>query len=307
MRLALAIITLITSSAAFLWLGIGGGSEWLNWPFYATFALQIVLVGFGAAALEYVEPFANSWKPFENLARKDLARKQAQQMPQRRESVSPRPQVSGARDTATALRAMRLAKAYIDEFLTAGPPRPSDVSDRQARLSTLALASRQIAKAEAADPDAVLEAKTEGGNEYRLTLNNLKVQVLLQEAGTHQAHDLRKALPAAEKAVQLDPNDDTAYYILGSIHFENRNRSAAIQAFSRAVELKPDDMEYAKLLDRAEAMSSVEVAGYKAARVGEKAITVGSIVWTVLKVLFFPVVIVIQAVRFMQKHLSGYR
>jgi hypothetical protein len=211
------------------------------------------------------------------------------------------------RDTGRALQAMRLAFAYLDELRAAGPPDPENASDRKSRLNTLSLATKQLDYAERLDPDAVLEGDGERGARYRLSLNQLKVLALTAEAITQRHYDIRRALPPLITATRLDPHDDMAFYLLGSIHLSNKNRAAAITALTRAVELNPNEIDYRKELDRAQNMSAIEVAGYKASRAGEHALTGGYIIWIILKILFFPVVICIEAFRFAARHSSSYR
>lgn len=56
------------------------------------------------------------------------------------------------RDTPGALNAMRLAVAYIEELENAGTPDPENKADRQSRLNTLSLATKQLNAAERLDP-----------------------------------------------------------------------------------------------------------------------------------------------------------
>lgn len=166
-----------------------------------------------------------------------------------------------ARDTPVALRALRLAHAYFEE--ATGDDLSSPEGQKVSR-TTLSLASRQLEKAFHADPNAKLEL--DGGRVF--TQQNLRARVLRQEARTWISDNLGRACTLAEHACQTDPTDPTSFYILGCLHFDNRNRAKAIAAATRAYELDPDDIETCKLLDRAQNMGDAEILTYKVTRAG---------------------------------------
>ena len=173
------------------------------------------------------------------------------------------------RDTPTALRALRLAHAYFDE---ACRDDLSIVDGQRAARTTLSLASRQLEIAFRADPNARLELD----GDRRLAQEQLRARVLCQEALTWRFDKLGRACTLAERACEADPTDPASFQLLGSFHFDNRNRAKAIAALTRAYELDPDNIETCKLLDRAQNMGDAEIVTYKATRAGVEHLQYGS-------------------------------
>ena len=116
--------------------------------------------------------------------------------------------------------------------------------------------------------EVVDNAKLELANGATVPQAYLRARVLLQEAHTWSMDKLGKACSLAQGATEADPTSADAFFALGSFHFENRNRAAAITALTRATELEPDDIEICKLLDRAQNMGDLEIATYKVTRTG---------------------------------------
>ena len=183
------------------------------------------------------------------------------------------PVVIAPRDTPGALSAMELALAYISEVKELGMPDYEDKADIKQRLNTLSLAAKQLTRAESCDPDAVLEAEESDGATIKWRLYELKSVALRLEGMTHA--EPRKARAALEAATEADPENDVAFYFLGLFHAGERNRAAAIDAFRRAVELNPGNVEFRMELDRAENLSGAEIAGFKMTRAGVKTYNAG--------------------------------
>lgn len=150
---------------------------------------------------------------------------------------------------------------------------------------TLSLATKQLDRAERLDPDAVLELDIEGSI-LRLTIPELKAQALLQEGIAHQAYDTKRALPPLRRATKLDPDNPAAHFVLGLLHAANMNKSAAIAAFERAVELDPTNLSYRKELDRAQNLGLAEVAAYKVTRAGERTFDAAIFSWNIFALIW---------------------
>lgn len=171
-------------------------------------------------------------------------------------------------DTPAALRALKLAGSYLKETADHSF---SDPDEARTARTTLSLASRQLDIAHAADPHAKLEL--EDGT--LIPQARLRARVLTQEALTWGSENLKRAATIAERAAAADPTFADAFSTLGLFHFHNRNRSAAADALTRALELDPENIETQKLLDRTENMGLAEIATYKATKTGVKAINTG--------------------------------
>lgn len=164
-------------------------------------------------------------------------------------------------DTPAAFPALRLAQSYLEE--TDGG-NFSDPDSARTLRTTLALASRQLDTAFRADP----HAKLESDDGQTISQAHLRSRVLCQEALTWEMENLTKATAIAERATVADPDSASAFHVLGILHYENRNRSAAIAALTKASELAPGNIEIFKILDRAQNMGAGEVATFKATRAG---------------------------------------
>lgn len=179
------------------------------------------------------------------------------------------------RDTPSAIAALELAHAYIEEVREADAPDLEDQDMRKHHLNTLALAAKQLDAAQTLDPDASLEGQNEKEIPYRFSINELKAEALLCEGLTHQTYDTKRAIPALRKATTLNPNSARAFYVLGLTHAANMNKAEAVAAFERAVALDPKNLAYRKELNRAGSLSPGEIAAYKATRAGEKIFDAG--------------------------------
>ena len=185
------------------------------------------------------------------------------------EAVAPKP-APEIRDTPAAMAALELAQSYIEEVREADTPGFEDEDVRKAHLNTLSLAAKQLDAASRLDPDAVLEGENQEGVPYRFTINELKAQALFIEGVTHHAYDTRRAVPALQMAIALDPRHAPALYALGLTQAANMNKAEAVMAFERAVALDPQNLTYRKELDRAQNMTGGQILSYKATRAGER-------------------------------------
>jgi hypothetical protein len=217
------------------------------------------------------------------------------------------------RDTVGAMAAMELAYAFIEEVRAAETPGLEDKEARKQLLNTLSLASRQLDAAEKLDPDAILEGQDEGDTPLRFTINELKSEALLLEGLTHQVYDLKRAIPALVGATKADSNNARAFFILGLTHAANMNKTNAVAAFQRAVELDPKNIKYRKELSRTESLSAAEIAGYKATRAGERiydagiaTANAGIMAWNVFAVIWnivtFPLRMLFAIFRMLRLH-----
>ena len=87
--------------------------------------------------------------------------------------------------------------------------------------------------------------------------------------------NLSKATAIAERATIADPAFAGAFHVFGVLHYENRNKDAAVAALTKACELDPDNIEIFKILDRAQSMGAAEIATFKATRAGIRAANAG--------------------------------
>ena len=121
-------------------------------------------------------------------------------------------------------------------------------------------------------------------------------------------YDIKRAIPALTAATTFDPNSARAFFVLGLVHGENRNKKAALAAFERAVALDPKNIKYRKELNRVENLSAAEIAGYRATRAGEKvfdaAITSWNVFAVVWNIVMFPLRVVVGVFRFFR--LAGF-
>lgn len=168
-------------------------------------------------------------------------------------------------DTPAAQRALRLAYAYL---LDASSSTLSDEDATRADRTTLSLAGKQLDIAHRADPNARLEVDDDDGTGSSVTQARLRARVLALEALSWSLQNLSRACAIAERATTADPTCSESWRVLGLLHYENRNKQAAVAALTRASELDPDNIDIMKLLDRAQNMGLVEVVGFKATRVG---------------------------------------
>lgn len=161
-------------------------------------------------------------------------------------------------DTPAALRALKLAAAYLEEI-----DKDLDYADEQQAKSartTLALAAKQLDLAHAADPNAALEA-----GDVRITQQEIRAATLVIEAKTWFPHKSYKAISIIDAAKALDPNSFDVWFWSGFFNFEQRNRDAAVRDLERALDLEPDNLPALKLHDRAKNLGAAEVALFKVA------------------------------------------
>lgn len=158
------------------------------------------------------------------------------------------------RDTEKAVEAMQLAQAYLDEVDLEGLPKTA-----QANLNTISLATKQILVAERADPDATLTLELEGGS-IEKGINNLKAHALLYEGICLSIEIPKRAIGVFEKAIAIEPDNPQIHFWLGTTHADLFNKSRAVQALEKAVELDPTNINYRKALDRAKNISEAQIA-----------------------------------------------
>ena len=79
-----------------------------------------------------------------------------------------------------------------------------------------------------------------------------------------QVADGVRALTHAERAVELDPADGSNWDTLASSYFAIGERSKAISAFAKAIELRPDDFGY-RMRHTLALLAEGDTAGYRAA------------------------------------------
>ena len=173
------------------------------------------------------------------------------------------------RDTPAAIIALQLANAYIDEVRKTPTPQPDDKAGLREALSTLALATKQLAVAEQKDPDAIAEIECDG-EKLPFNLADLQSEALLQEGAMLWRTSPGRAKKALELAMAITPDLARPYYFLGLIHSGEHNPQRAAAALQKAVDLEPTNIEYHKALDRARNISGGEVVGYKVTRAGER-------------------------------------
>lgn len=180
------------------------------------------------------------------------------------------------RDTVAAVEAMELTHGYMTEVENDGAGDP----DKAARhLNTLSLASKQLAIAERADPDAVLTVPDKEGVPLAFTLLNLKTAALFNEGLCRAPGNKKRAIRVLEQAVALDPHHADAHYWIGVFNAMLLNKSAAVAAFEKAVSLDPKNIEYRKELERARNISVTEVAYDRTAGAVVKTVQIGRWLW----------------------------
>ena len=165
---------------------------------------------------------------------------------------------------------MELAFAYLEEVRVADVPDADDKVGREDQLNTLALATRQLRRAESFDPDAILDGESEDGSSYTFTIDQLKALALFYEGTAYHVYDPRHAVPPLVASTQLNPNAASAFYLLGVVHAANHNKQQAVFALRKAVELEPRNIKYRKELDRAENISGGQILTFKTTRAAEK-------------------------------------
>jgi tetratricopeptide (TPR) repeat protein len=135
--------------------------------------------------------------------------------------------------------------------------------------TTLSLASAKLAAAHETDPNAILELEGR-----IMDQSALRAVVLIDEALTWQGlSKITKAIGVAEEATRADPNHAFAWYLLGKLHYGQRNKADAISALEKSLLLNPDDIEAMKLLDRAHNLGDAEIIAYKAANARDQTLS----------------------------------
>lgn len=169
------------------------------------------------------------------------------------------------RDPETAVGALQLARAYLAEFDGKHGSIVDDPIAGKRGLNTLSLVSQQLVIAERADPSATLEVELDNGASVSFTLAELKAEALYIEAICRSGEKPRRAIAILEQAAALDPSHTGIPFLAGLLHMDLMHKRAAVAAFERALALDPDNLEFRKMLVRAQGLSGVEVAYHKAA------------------------------------------
>ena len=175
--------------------------------------------------------------------------------------AQPLPAPGQPRDPETAQKALVLAHAYLSEVVDA-KQQMADADHAARHRSTLALAARQLAIAQAADPSVELSVPEQDGTSLTFTQTSLRSYALVLEAQTYMDTNLDYAVALAERATQVDPSSHLAHHLLGGLCFEAHDRTRALAALETAHRLEPNNIETIKLLDRARNMGDAEIAAY---------------------------------------------
>lgn len=192
-------------------------------------------------------------------------RRRATKNPAQPNIARPTAKLDRPRDPETAMAAMQLARAYLAEFDGKITELVGDSIAGKAGLNTLSLVSQQLTIAERADPSAMLEVELDNGASVTFTLAELKAEALYVEAVCRSSEKPRRAIGILEQAAALDPSDTRIPYFAGLLHMDLMQKRAAIAAFERALAIDPDNMQFRKMLVRAQSLSGAEVAYHKAA------------------------------------------
>lgn len=194
-----------------------------------------------------------------------------------------------ARDSAAALRALRLAKSFIDEVEDQVGTEPAHPSAR----ASLALAAKQLDIAYRTDPDAVLLIDD---TQMAFTQVKLRAHALDLQALVAESPDM--AIRYAEQATTADPTYDPAFFTLGLLHSRERHKREAVAALKSALALGPDNIEYAKELMRAEAITTAEIVTYRATKIATDTAEVGAKIWSGAQLVFWLTVVVLSLAPF---------
>lgn len=128
-------------------------------------------------------------------------------------------------------------------------------------LNTISLAAKQIQVAEKLNPNAVLSIELPDGTDHEFSIPHLKAVLLAQEGMVHvQSGNYKKAVPILETATTLDPVNPHCWHWLGLAHGHQLNKGPAINAYEKAIELAPDNLEYRKNLERIKNISGGQIA-----------------------------------------------
>jgi tetratricopeptide (TPR) repeat protein len=160
---------------------------------------------------------------------------------------------------------MQLARAYLAEFDGKHGSIVDDPIAGKQGLNTLSLVAKQLAIAERADASATLDVELDDGASATFTLAELKAEALYIEAICRSCEKPRRAIAILEQAAALDPSHTGIPYFAGLLHMDLMHKRAAIAAFEQALALDPDNLEFRKMLVRAQSLSGAEVAYHKAA------------------------------------------
>ena len=147
-----------------------------------------------------------------------------------------------------AVQCLNLAQSYLVEVEDSVDNIEGNETLAHQMLNTIKLAMKQIDKAEEIDPAAHLDG---------VDIAFLKAQAF-SEKGIVQNLGLGKraaAITSLQKSIECCEDRAVSHYVMGGMYAESGDKSQAIRHLKRAVELEPDNMEYRKLLDRAENVS----------------------------------------------------
>ena len=195
-----------------------------------------------------------------------------------------------AADPVTAVQALRLAYAYLEEVrqsIARDLDEPARLADHR---STLALAVRQLDIAARADASSKLEI-VDDGDTLVFSQAYLRATALSHEARTYLIDKPTKAIQLLEQATTLDAELLTAHALLGQLYFDRRDKHRAIAALERALALAPDEIDIIKTLDRARNMTGAERAAHAATKTVTGAIDAAVATGRAIQVFFMLVLI----------------
>ncbi len=250
---------------------------------YVIYALStITVIGLIAELIFRIKP---EWKPIaRDIVLGFLSRKETSRIEPSFAATPPilsrKTQIATAarpRDTPSALRALRLAWSFIEEVQSATL---GDAESEKRARTNLALAAKQLEIAFEADPDAVLSI-----NDAEITLGQAELRARTLNLQAILAETTALSIRFAEQAAAADPTYPPAFYTLGRYHYDERHKKEAIAAFTAALALDPENIDYQKALIRAEAITAAEIATYKATKAATKTAEVGIKTWKFLKVI----------------------
>ncbi len=169
----------------------------------------------------------------------------------------------------------------------------------------MALAAKQLTLAEELDPDAELVVAVDQGD-VCFTIGALKAKALILEARAYDDHNTKRALPPLRQAIEVDPTNATAHYLLGTIEAANMNRARAVEALQAAVDLEPENLTFRKELNRAESIGGAEAAAFKATRIGERAYDTGITAWNIFAVFWNIITFPLRAISTVMRLLARF-
>lgn len=132
-------------------------------------------------------------------------------------------------------------------------------------LNTLALGSRKLIEAEKLDPRAALK-HNDGMSD--VTIQDIKAMgVGLEGKIQLLSGDFKKSIATFERAIALKPDFALSWASKGAAHAQLMQKSEAIAALGKAIELDPENIDYHKALAEAQSISGAEQAAATAGKI----------------------------------------